>query len=127
MSVSESYYSYIRKFTGTSGPNPVGKESRMTMELDAPTPTTLSQSLHPLDPLSAAEITAAVAILRASGKLGSHVRVATGVLQEPSKEIVLNFKDGDPIEREAFAIILDNDDGATYEAVVSITSSTLKG
>jgi primary-amine oxidase len=99
----------------------------MAIELDAPAPTTLPQTLHPLDPLNAAEITAAVAILRASGKLGSHVRFATVVLQEPAKEVVLNFKDGDPIEREAFAVILDNDDGATYEAVVSITSSTVKG
>ena len=99
----------------------------MAIELDAPAPTTLPQILHPLDPLSAAEITAAVAILRASGKLGPHVRFATVVLQEPSKEVVLNFKDGDPIEREAFAIILDNDDGATYEAVVSITSRMVQG
>ena len=99
----------------------------MAIELAAPAPTTLPQILHPLDPLSAAEISAAVAILRASGKLGSHVRFATVVLQEPSKEVVLNFKDGDAIERAAFAIILDNDDGATYEAVVSITSSRVQG
>src|SRR5215471_18367874 len=103
------------------------KEPRMAIELDAPAPTTLSQILHPLDPLSAAEITTAVAILCASGKLGPHVQFATVMLQEPSKEVVLNFKDGDPIEREAFAIILDNDDGATYEAVVSLTSSMVKG
>src|SRR5262245_43011551 len=99
----------------------------MTIELDAPATTTLPQVLHPLDPLSAQEISAAVAILRTSGKLGSHVRFATVVLQEPSKEVVLNFKDGDPIEREAFAVILDNDDGATYEALVSLTSSMVKG
>src|SRR5215467_4282161 len=99
----------------------------MTIELDAPAITTLPQVLHPLDPLSAQEITAAVAILRTSGKLGSNVRFATVVLQEPSKEVVLNFKDGDPIEREAFAIMLDNDDGATYEAIVSLTSSKVQG
>src|SRR5215470_15681504 len=102
------------------------KEPRMPLELDAPATTTLPQVLHPLDPLSAQEITAAVAILRTSGKLGSNVRFATVVLQEPSKEVVLNFKDGDPIEREAFAILLDNADGATYEAVVSLTNSLVK-
>ena len=80
----------------------------MTIELDAPATTPLSQILHPLDPLSAREISAAVAILRTSGKLGSNVRFATVVLQEPAKEVVPNFKAGDPIEREAFAIILDN-------------------
>src|SRR5499426_3933153 len=103
------------------------KEPRMTLELDAPATTALPQVLHPLDPLSAQEITAAVSILRTSGKLGSNVRFATVVLQEPSKEVVLNFKDGDSIEREAFAVILDNDDGATYEAIISITSSMVKG
>src|SRR2546427_1956075 len=99
----------------------------MAIELDAPATTILPQVLHPLDPLSAQEITAAVSILRTSGKLGSNVRFATVVLQEPSKEVVLNFKDGDPIEREAFAIILENDDGATYDAIVSITSNMVKG
>ena len=99
----------------------------MTLELDAPATTTLPQVLHPLDPLSAQEITAAVSILRTSGKLGSNVRFATVVLQEPSKEVVLNFKAGDPIEREAFAVILDNDDGATYEALVSLTRRMVKG
>jgi primary-amine oxidase len=98
----------------------------MAIELDAPVTPIVSQALHPLDPLSAAEITAAVSILQASGKLGSHVRFATVALQEPGKEVVLNFKEGDPIEREAFAVILDNDDGATYEAIVSLTSSIVK-
>src|SRR5712691_2348777 len=98
----------------------------MSLELNAPVPTTLPQVLHPLDPLSAAEITAAVAILRASDTLGPHVRFATVVLREPCKEVVLNFKDGDPLDREAFAVILDNDDGATYEAIVSLTSNTVK-
>src|SRR5215471_1117156 len=103
------------------------KEPRMAIELDTPAPTTLPHIVHPLDPLSAAEITAAVAILRTSGHLGSNVRFATVVLQAPSKEVVLNFKAGDPIEREAFAVILDNDDGATYEALVSLTRRMVKG
>ena len=42
----------------------------MSLELDAPATTTLPQILHPLDPLSAQEITTAVSILRTSGKLG---------------------------------------------------------
>src|SRR5262245_41871510 len=102
------------------------KEPRMAIALDTPAPTTWPQMVHPLDPLSAAELTAAVAILRTSGHLGAHVRFATVVLQEPSKEVVLNFTEGDAIEREAFAVILDNDDGATYEALVSLTSRRVK-
>ena len=47
----------------------------MSIELDAPITTTQPQVLHPLDPLSAQEITAAVAIIRTSGKLGSKLQV----------------------------------------------------
>jgi len=78
---------------------------------------------HPLEPLTPQEIKAAVAILHASGKLGQKVRFVTVTLQEPSKETVLSFKPGDLIEREAFVILLDNTDGATYETVVSVSQN----
>ena len=77
--------------------------------------------LHPLEPLTAEEITAAVHIVRAERNLHERVRFASVALHEPPKEVVLNFKQGDPITREAFIILLDNTDGATYEAVASIT------
>ena len=63
---------------------------------------------HPLEPLNPEEIASAVAIVRASGKLGSKARFVTVVLHEPSKQTVLAYREGDPIEREAFVIILDN-------------------
>ena len=77
--------------------------------------------LHPLEPLTAEEVTAAVHIVRSERNLHERVRFASVVLHEPAKEVVLNFKQGDPITREAFIILLDNTDGATYEAVVSLT------
>src|SRR6266849_11086475 len=77
--------------------------------------------LHPLEPLAAEEITAAIQIARTERNLHERVRFASDALHEPPKEAVLNFKQGDPITREAFIILLDNTDGATYEAVVSIT------
>ena len=76
---------------------------------------------HPLEPLTAEEITAAVHIVRTERKLHERVRFASVALHEPPKEVVLNFKQNDPITRKAFIILLDNTDGATYEAVVSIT------
>ena len=81
---------------------------------------------HPLDPLSPEEIATAVGILRASGKPGSQARFVTVALHEPSKPVVLAYREGDRIEREAFVIILDNTDGATYEAVVSISMGAIK-
>ncbi len=75
---------------------------------------------HPLDPLTSEEIAGAAAILRAQRRLGPRVRFETIVLQEPSKDVVLNYKPGSAISRDAFVVILDNEDGSTYEAVVSL-------
>lgn len=87
---------------------------------------TISSSLvlHPLEPLSVEEIEIAVATVRADRNLGKY-RFPTVVLKEPPKEIVLNFTPGDPISREAFLILLDNETGKTYEAVVDLGSSTV--
>ena len=81
---------------------------------------TLTPARHPLDPLTPEEIAEAAAILKTQRDLGARVRFETIVLQEPAKETVLNFRTGDPIQREAFIVILDNDAGATYEAVISL-------
>ena len=77
-----------------------------------------SSILHPLEPLTAEEITAAVHIVRTERNLHERVRFASIALHEPAKEVVLNFKQGVPITRSAFIILLDNMDGATYEAIV---------
>ena len=85
-----------------------------------------SQStLHPLDPLTAQEITAAVNIIRTEKKLGKGVRFVSVSLKEPAKDVVLHFKAGDAIVREAAMVLLDNERRATYETVVSITASQL--
>ena len=39
--------------------------------------------------------------------------------------MVLNFKKGDAIQREAFAILLDNATATTYEAIVSLTEGAV--
>ena len=41
-------------------------------------------------------------------------------MRELDKEESLNFQQGHPIRRHAFLVVLDNDDGATYEATVSL-------
>ena len=82
--------------------------------------TVLPSAAHPLDPLSAQEITAVLSILTSQQQLGRRVRFETVVLQEPEKDTVLNFQVGDPVHRNAFVVLLDNDTQATYEAVVSL-------
>ena len=92
-------------------------ETYQTIESSIPQPSIL----HPLEPLTSEEITAAVRIVRAERNLHERVRFASVTLHEPPKEVVLNFKQGDPITRAAFIILLDNTDGATYEAIISVT------
>ncbi|MEM8809463.1 MAG: primary-amine oxidase [Cyanobacteria bacterium P01_G01_bin.38] len=77
---------------------------------------------HPLDPLTPEEIEAAVSIVRQEKSLGPTVRFATVTLNEPVKEVVLRFKAGAPVVREAFLILLDNATAKTYEAVVSLST-----
>ena len=80
---------------------------------------------HPLDPLTVEEIAAATTITRTQYSLGKQFRFPIVVLNEPPKNVVLNFQLGDPITREAFLILLDNATGKTYEAIVSLTQETV--
>jgi len=72
--------------------------------------------MHPLDPLSADEITAAAHILRREQQLTDRWRFASIELREPSKETVKAFTAGGAITREAIVIGWDRDDGAVYKA-----------
>src|SRR4051794_32768013 len=54
---------------------------------------------HPLDPLSAAEMLAAVKILRTEKKLGDAWRFVSAVLLEPPKNLVRDWKPGQPFPR----------------------------
>jgi primary-amine oxidase len=76
---------------------------------------------HPLDPLSAAEVGRASALVRERQQLGEGIRFVSITLNEPSKETVAAFAAGDAIEREAFLVVRDRETRRTYEAVVSLT------
>src|ERR1700754_3248551 len=93
----------------------------MTATQDRPTTT-----VHPLEPLTAEEITRAADLLRESGHLGEACRFVSIGLREPAKSAVLAFEaDGSPAAREASAVVLDKADGLTYEAVVSLTDAAV--
>lgn len=77
----------------------------------------VSSSIHPLEPLSAEEIVAAVAIARQEKQLPASVRFVMVTLHEPAKDVVLGQK---LAPRLAFLILLDNATGKGYEAIVDI-------
>src|SRR5262245_27122186 len=78
---------------------------------------------HPLEPLSSEEIRAATAIMRADGALGERDRVVAMSLREPAKEAVLEFGRGEPVAREAQAVLLV--EGHVREVAVSLTDETV--
>lgn len=86
----------------------------------------IGNSPHPLDPLNATEITQTVTLLQGSAHYQPKMRFVKIDLHEPPKEVVLQFKKGDPIQREAFVILLDNAHGTTYEAVVSLSQGQVQ-
>ncbi len=81
--------------------------------------------VHPLDPLSAEEITGAVKILQTAPDFPKNALFSTVQLNEPPKTEVLNFKPGAAFRREAFAIILDREKNKTYEAIVDLRLNKL--
>lgn len=74
---------------------------------------------HPLDPLDAAEITAAVAAVKDAGHAGDGTFFPTVELRLPPKADVLAWKPGDPITRIAHLVFVQ--DGDTFEAEVNLT------
>jgi primary-amine oxidase len=88
--------------------------------------TVSTAAAHPLDPLSAEEISAAVEILKRERGLGDGVRFAGVVLNEPPKEEVLAFEPGGEFEREAFVVAVDTEEGRSYEAVVSLSEGRVE-
>ncbi|MDX2213794.1 MAG: primary-amine oxidase [Oculatellaceae cyanobacterium bins.114] len=87
--------------------------------------SSLPPATHPLEPLTAEEVSAAVAIVRAQQSLGESFRFPCVTLHEPPKSLVLTYKLGEPFEREVFLILLDNATGTTYEAIVSLTQGAV--
>ena len=64
--------------------------------------------LHPLEPLGAEEVGAAVAILRAAGKVTPTTRFVSVSLHEPAKELVHAFDGTSWPPRQAFVVLFDN-------------------
>jgi primary-amine oxidase len=89
------------------------------------TPTKTTPTVHPLTPLTAEELQMAVAIARQSKLLSDRVRFMSVTLQEPPKDCVLAYQPGDSLDRQAFIVLLDNETGHTYEAIVSVTQQSI--
>jgi primary-amine oxidase len=80
---------------------------------------------HPLEPLTADEVRLVVALLKDAGKVTRSTRFVSVSLKEPPKDSVHGFASGQPIRREAFAVLFDNAANACHEATLSLTDRKL--
>lgn len=80
---------------------------------------------HPLDPLSAVEISSAVAVVKAAKSLRDGTFFPYVALKEPPKDEVLAWKPGAPYRREALVVVYDRDANAMSEAVVDLRAGAV--
>lgn len=78
---------------------------------------------HPLEALKSQEYWTVYDVLRATGKVDADTYYASVLLREPPKDKLLAWKPGDPVFREADAVLLRK--GKTIEAVVDVAGSKL--
>ena len=100
-------------------------KSDMPVQRSSPLASTLGVPLHPLDPLSAAELEEVVGILTREKQLGDNVRIASINVIEPAKNLIEKFTQGAPFERRATAVLLDRARQVAYEAVVDLAGKSV--
>lgn len=76
---------------------------------------------HPLDPLSPAEVEAAVAVIKAGEHASPTLKFVTVALKEPAKPKDLVFTG--PVPREAFVVVFETAEQMIYEATVDLGAS----
>ena len=87
---------------------------------DSTTAPVAAAAPHPLDPLTAAEITAAAKIIREAPQWPESGAFSTIVLHEPPKNEVLTYAGGATFTRQAFSIVVDRRGNRTFETIVDL-------
>jgi primary-amine oxidase len=75
---------------------------------------------HPLEPLTAEEFRKTAEILRRDQGITESWRFTSMELKEPDKAEVRSWRDGDPVRRTAFTVLLNREDNTTWEGVVDL-------
>ncbi len=78
------------------------------------------EATHPLDPLTADEIRAAVAAVRADGRAGESARFATVTLELPSRRELAEHGHGPPVERRVRLVVVPGPEANVLEVVVRV-------
>ena len=76
---------------------------------------------YPFDPVAHDELETVVAIVHESGRFRSGMRFIDISLKEPPKDFMESYRRGQPYEREAEVVLIDNNAESSIEAVVSLS------
>ncbi len=79
----------------------------------------MSTVTHPLEPLTAEEVRAAVAVLKGAGRVTPTTRFVSIGLEEPPKALV-HTGDRAAFDRKALAVLFDNATNSCYEAALAL-------
>ena len=83
-------------------------------------------SRHPLDPLSADEISAVSTLLRRDTGVDATWRFISIAAVEPPKATVRAWRPGDALDRRGAVVLLDRTRNETVEATVNLTAETVE-
>jgi primary-amine oxidase len=89
-------------------------------------PDTTATVAHPLAMVTGEEITRAVELIRATGRLTEAARFAHVVLHEPVKETLAQWKSGDPVDRELRALVIPGPELLLLDIIVSVTAGEVR-
>lgn len=84
-------------------------------------------SRHPLEPLNAQEVDAAVALLKTVPEFNNSTRIISIMLKEPAKETVHAWPSSPANGRHARAVVLDNAINATLAVDLDLTGNRVAG
>jgi primary-amine oxidase len=80
---------------------------------------------HPLEPLSAAEVSRAVELLRGAGRVTPTTRFVSVMLKEPPKTVIHAGTGWPALPRLAAAVLFDNATNSCFEANLNLTTGTV--
>jgi primary-amine oxidase len=87
---------------------------------------TKAEVTHPLEMLNGDEVKRAVAVLRDSGRLPDGALFASIVLHEPTKDVLAQWKPGDPVERRLRCVIVPGPECGVVEAIVDVGAGVIE-
>ncbi|HLV87908.1 MAG TPA: primary-amine oxidase [Candidatus Sulfotelmatobacter sp.] len=82
------------------------------------------RATHALEPLNAEEIAQAVALLKTLTQFNSSTRIISIILEEPTKERILDESSTEVIDREAQAVCFDNARNRAFKVKLNLSSNT---